>query len=197
MGNYGEALQVILAKSKNVRKAVIHPIIHYVEKQKIHYDQLIDRMLTGAKALMPESLDAVKAHPFVDTEELIQKIPDNLNIHDLKSKITAIFDENLLEKSLTAGTTNMSRSDCMKLARGYKFESTKVVGVNFVGSKTSKHVVHSADHLRRFEKTSKSSRMIMYNWRCFYCCYCVIYSILKFTCFYVFLFKLLTVSPFV
>ena len=57
MGNFSEALQVILIKLKDVEKAV-----KFVEQQsdKSLWNNLIDRTLYDAKALMPKLLDAVK-----------------------------------------------------------------------------------------------------------------------------------------
>ena len=113
MCNHGKTLQVTLI---NTWKAV-----QYVENlnDKSVWNQLIDRTLTDTKGSMPELTDAVKGHPFAD----------DLNTHDLKNKIIKTFDKNSREKSLTADTTNILRSNCMKLAGRYKFKSTKEVNI--------------------------------------------------------------------
>uniref|UniRef100_A0A7S0XMS6 Uncharacterized protein n=2 Tax=Elphidium margaritaceum TaxID=933848 RepID=A0A7S0XMS6_9EUKA len=127
MGNFTEALQVILIQLKDVEKAV-----RFVEQQrdKSLWNQLIDRTLRDAKALMPKLLDAVKGHPNVDAQELIQKIPDTLRIDGLRQKIIAIFEEYSREQLLTKGTTNILHSDCRKLSTKLYQEAAKGIVVN-------------------------------------------------------------------
>eukprot|EP01083_Nonionella_stella_P239078 837203_1 len=127
MGNFTEALQVILIKLKDVEKAV-----KFVEKQsdKSLWNHLIERTLRDADELMPKLLDAVKGHPNVDAQELIQKIPNKLTIVGLKQKIMAIFEEYSREKLLTKGTTDILRSDCLKLGNKLYIEAAKGVLVN-------------------------------------------------------------------
>ena len=112
MGNFREALEVILVRLKNVAKAV-----QYVEKQadKSLWNELIERTVNNAGKLMPELLDAIKGHPKVDVRDLIDKIPPQLHIEGLRQKLIAIFEEFGREKSVTHGTTNILRNDCLKL----------------------------------------------------------------------------------
>lgn len=132
MGEYSKALQVILIKLKNVRKAV-----QYVEKQndKSLWNQLIDRTLTDAKGLMPELLDAVKGHPFVDRQELIQKIPD-----DLKNKIIGKFDETNQEKSNKQKQDTDNNSSKTK-AKQSDQHMTRQPKTDKIGRKTNERIV--------------------------------------------------------
>merc|ERR1712173_339201 len=86
--------------------------------------------LRDAKALMPKLLDAVKGHPNVDAKELIQKIPNKLKIIGLKQKIGAIFEEYSREKLLTKGSTDILRSDCLKLSAKLYANAAKGVFVD-------------------------------------------------------------------
>merc|ERR1712176_1578046 len=83
---------------------------------KTLWNHLIERTLRDAAALMPKLLDAVKGHPNVDAMDLVQKIPNRLKIVGLKQKIGAIFEEYSREKLLTKGSTDILRSDCLKLS---------------------------------------------------------------------------------
>eukprot|EP00487_Bulimina_marginata_P008263 TRINITY_DN30506_c0_g1_i1.p1 TRINITY_DN30506_c0_g1~~TRINITY_DN30506_c0_g1_i1.p1 ORF type:complete len:122 (+),score=17.88 TRINITY_DN30506_c0_g1_i1:100-465(+) len=89
---------------------------------------------------MPKLLDAVKGHPNVDAQELIQKIPNNLHVIGLKQKIIAIFEEYSREKLLTKGTTDILRSDCLKLGNKlYQMAATGIMVDN--ASKSKKNSV--------------------------------------------------------
>ena len=127
MGNFTEALQVILIKLGDEKKAV-----KFVEQQadKSLWNHLIERTLRDAKSLMPKLLDAVKGHPNVDAQELISKIPNTLKIKGLKTKIVAIFEEYSREKLLTKGTTDILRSDCLKLGEKLYHEAARGIMVN-------------------------------------------------------------------
>ena len=112
LGNFTHALQIILIELKDVQKAV-----KYVESHddKSLWQSMIDQTLTNAKDLVPDLLDAVKSHPHVDCKELIEKIPNDLEILQLKQKLTAIFDEYSNEQSLRSVTSTILKTDCTKM----------------------------------------------------------------------------------
>jgi len=94
----------------------------YVDQQNDNtlFDTLIEQTLNKSKDLVPGLLDAVKSHPCVNISELIGKIPHDLKINNLKSRIIGVFEEMTNELSLSTGTVKILQSDCLILGNSHK-----------------------------------------------------------------------------
>ncbi|ETO31230.1 RING zinc finger-containing protein, partial [Reticulomyxa filosa] len=93
LGRYDESLEIILTKIKDMDKAVTY-VQTYGDESLWH--KLVDGTLAKAKELVPQLLDAVISHPTRSGRndfsiDLIQRIPNDMHLPDLKQKLVDLF----------------------------------------------------------------------------------------------------------
>ncbi|ETO17422.1 hypothetical protein RFI_19900, partial [Reticulomyxa filosa] len=132
MGTYEEALQVIVTKIKNMKKAV-----SFVQTQKDDtlWHKLVNETLANAPDLLPQLLDAVKCRPTVQGEkilsiDLIERIPNDLCVPQLKTKLMTLLQEYAFEEQLHQGAVNVFENDCLKLTKSHVLDCQRGIVVN-------------------------------------------------------------------
>jgi len=110
MGNTNYALILIIEKLKDVKMA-----IDFVEEHKDPqlWEELITRSLENPEFLA-DLLEHAGSH-YVDLSALMKRIPNDLQIPDLKKKLVKIFSDCALQRHVMAGCNNILQNDCITL----------------------------------------------------------------------------------
>jgi vacuolar protein sorting-associated protein 41 len=107
MGNTDDALTLIVEKLQDVEQAIL-----FVEEQKDDrlWEDLIEHGLRNPK-LLADLLEHVGSH-YVNPQLLLRRIPNDLEIPNLKNKLVKIIQDYVMQESLVIGCHNIFSRDC-------------------------------------------------------------------------------------
>lgn len=122
MGSTTDALMILIKQKKDVKKAIA-----FVESVKDDdlWDELIQHSLES-NLLLSDLLGHVGNH-YVDALKLVEQIPEDKKIKDLKQKILGILRDKMLQVSVQEGVLGILARDCVELNRSFVAQRTQAV----------------------------------------------------------------------